>query len=81
MTAIRSTSPTRRETAVIVRGRPLVIEAHPAYCRLRRKGCREAYLIHWQTVWQRAAEMEAMLQQEERRKRREDKRKLRRGGR
>lgn len=79
MTQIRYDRPTRRETAVIVRGKPLVIECLPRMCVLRRKGCRYGYEIHWETVYMEAARLEAERQRAERRRRREEKRKLGRG--
>ncbi len=44
-------NPVRRETAVIVKGRPLIIEARPGYLRLREKGRRFAVEVDYRAVY------------------------------
>ena len=40
MTRLESTKPVKRETAAYYRGRPLLVELHPAHLTLREKGRR-----------------------------------------
>ena len=78
MTLLKPEAPLRRETAFLVRGRPVMIEAGPRLLVLRIKGRRYRYPIAWESVWNRAVEIEARRQMEERRRKREE-RKNRRG--
>ncbi len=48
-----------RETAVSDRGRPLLIELHPAYVVFRLKGTRQRYSIDWEALYRLAQRREA----------------------
>jgi hypothetical protein len=76
MTALKAEAPTRRETAITIQGRPLLIEAGPRLLTLRLKGRRYRYEIAWESVWLRAAELEGRRRIEERRKKRAERRRL-----
>lgn len=45
-----ATKPVRRESAVVVRGRPLVVELHAAYLTVRPKGTRQAVSVDYRTI-------------------------------
>lgn len=49
----------KRETAVNYRGTPLVIELHPKYASLRRKGAREAVSISYEAIFEAAYKLYA----------------------
>lgn len=77
MTQLRHDAPTKRETATTVQGRPILIEAGPRLLTLRLKGRRYRYSIPWESVWNRAAELEARRRMDERRAQREARRRAR----
>jgi hypothetical protein len=41
MTTIKTEAPTKRETASLYRGRPIIVELHPGYLTFRLKGTRK----------------------------------------
>lgn len=50
MTRLKPETIICRETAVVHRGRPLVIELHPAYLTIREKGKRKAVRLNYDTA-------------------------------
>jgi hypothetical protein len=50
MTQIKPESPLRRETGTYYRGRPLLIELHPGYAVLRRKGTRQRVAVSYDAI-------------------------------
>ena len=69
MIRLKADSPLRRETALIVQGRRVIIEAAPRLLTLRQKGRRYSYSIGWESVWNRAVEIKVRRQMEERKRR------------
>jgi len=53
MTALKAEAPTRRETAVVVQGRTLIIEAGPRVLTMRLKGRRYRYCLRMQEARER----------------------------
>ena len=51
MTAVSVGKPTRRETAVCVRGRALIVELHPGFLTVREKGRRQAASVDYRAVY------------------------------
>lgn len=49
-TPLHSGKPVRRETAVVYRGRPLIVEIHPGYLKLREKGRRTSVSLDYRTA-------------------------------
>jgi hypothetical protein len=54
-----------RETAVVYRGRPLLVELHPAYLTLREKGRQFRLSIDYRTILDTAYKMLYKAQQAE----------------
>jgi len=69
MIRLKADSPLRRETALIVQGRRVIIEAAPRLLTLRQKGRRYSYSIGWESVCNRAVEIKVRRQMEERKRR------------
>ena len=64
------TAPVRRETATVVRGRPLIIEARPGYLRLREKGRRFSVEVDYRAIYDLGYKILARAAQAEKRARR-----------
>jgi hypothetical protein len=53
-----ATPPLVRETAIAIQGLPLVVELHPGFVVVRRKGCKvEKYMVPWDAVYSLGAKM------------------------
>jgi hypothetical protein len=57
--------PVRRETAVIYRGRPLCVTAHPRYLEIREKGRRDILSVDYATIYEVALRLRWRKQQDE----------------
>lgn len=63
MTDLKQDSVVTRETAISYKGRPLIVELHPGYMVLRRKGSRsERYMLSYDAAFEAAAKAEYMRQ-------------------
>ncbi len=49
-TQLHTGKPVKRETAVVYRGRPIIIEIHPGFLKLREKGRRSAVALDYRTM-------------------------------
>ena len=56
-TTLKADKPITRETAVVYRGRPLLVELRPAYLVLREKGRRFRLDIDYRTILDTAYKM------------------------
>lgn len=81
MTKLQPGNGTRRETAITMQGRALIVEMRPRTLVLRLKGRHYQYEIGWETIWNRAAEIEVRRRSAERAIRQMIKRSMRSGGR
>jgi len=70
MTALKAEAPTKRETAITIQGRVLLIEAGPRVLTMRLTGRRYRYCLPWESAWNRAAEIEGRRRMQEARERR-----------
>lgn len=60
MTALaKRKTKTRFETAAIVRGRALIVEAQPFMLHIRPKGKRVAYAVPWDAIYSLGAKLAA----------------------
>lgn len=50
--------PIKRETAAYERGKPLMIELHPAYMIIRQKGSREKFSIDYGRIFWSAVKID-----------------------
>ena len=57
MTRLESNKPLKRETAVVYRGRPLLVELHPGHLSLREKGRRFNLDVDYRTILDLAYKM------------------------
>jgi hypothetical protein len=65
MTELRPDSPLRRETALYLRGRALVVTLHPGYCEVRSKGKRKGYVVSWAAIHDLGAKIQAAADRQE----------------
>jgi hypothetical protein len=66
MTKTTEARPVIRETPASHQHRPLIIELHPHFVRMRQKGTRIGYLIDYHQIWKIGAENEWRRRQAER---------------
>ena len=62
------TRPVRRETGVVFKGRPLIVEIHPGYLTLREKGRRHVVTLDYRTALDVAYKILARQRQAEKAK-------------
>jgi hypothetical protein len=74
MTKLNPSNIVVRETAVSERGRPIVVELHPAHLVLRLKGLRDSHFIAYDALLWRAMKNSAERIQSERLARRRGRR-------
>jgi hypothetical protein len=74
MTKLNPSNTVVRETAVSERGRPIVVELHPAFLVLRLKGLRDSHFIAYDALLWRSMKNSAERIQSERLARRRGRR-------
>jgi len=62
----------KRETAVLFRGRPIVIHPQPHVFHTWLKGTRRVYQVHYEQIFKQGAENEVRRQREEREAKRKE---------
>lgn len=71
MTRLRNRkSKLKFETENILRGRPVVAQAHPDYITVRLKGQRTSFDVSWSSIYYLGAKVAADIRREEKRRKR-----------